>query len=71
MKISPLIAVASAIAFCTLAHSIATAQPPSVAVEGCSVFDPDLEKMLDDQTIVIRGDRIAAVTQAYRGSGPA
>jgi hypothetical protein len=70
MKISPLIAVASALLFCSLAQSIATGQAPSVAVEGCSVFDPELGKMLDDQTIVIRGDRIVAVARSGTAGAP-
>ena len=32
-----------------------------LAIVGCSVFDPVTEAMLPDRTIVVRGDRIAAV----------
>jgi imidazolonepropionase-like amidohydrolase len=40
-------------------------QPPSsVVIEGVAVFEPDSGKMLDGRTIVVRGERIVAVTSA-------
>lgn len=44
----------------------ANADPPvsSVVIEGVAVFDPETGKMLDDRTIVIRGERIVAVAPA-------
>ena len=44
----------------------ARADPPasSVVIEGVAVFDPETGKMLDGQTIVVRGERIVAVTSA-------
>lgn len=37
------------------------ADPPAVVIENCSLFDPESGKMLADQTIVVRGERIAQV----------
>jgi Amidohydrolase family len=39
----------------------ARAEEPTLVIEGCAVFDPRTEAMLPARTIVIRGDRIAAV----------
>ncbi len=49
---------------CTLAVSVARGEPsgPSVVIEGVAVFDPASETMLEGRTIVVRGERIAAVT---------
>jgi len=35
--------------------------PPPAVFEGCAVFDSQVGRMLTDRTIVVRGDRIAAV----------
>ena len=45
--------------------NIASAAESSIVIERCSVFDPASGQMLPEQTIVIRGIRIASVT----GSG--
>lgn len=40
-------------------------QPPSsVVIEGVAVFDSESGKLLDDRTIVVRGERIVAVASA-------
>ncbi len=46
-----------------LSAAVAFAAEPQlpVVIEGCSVFDPESGKMLDNRTIVVRGDRIVAV----------
>lgn len=50
---------------CVVSASLTVADEPKVIViEGCSVFDPQSQKMLADRTIVIRGDRIVAVTSS-------
>jgi Amidohydrolase family len=38
------------------------ADESSLLIEGCSVFDSESGKMLPERTIVVRGDRIVAVT---------
>jgi hypothetical protein len=38
----------------------------SLVIERCGVFDPDSGTMLPEQTIVVRGDRIAAVSAAEK-----
>ena len=43
------------------AVTFADEPPTSVVIESCSVFDPVSGKMLDERTIVVRGERIAAV----------
>lgn len=49
----------------TTPATIRAAEMPSVVViEGCSVFDPESSTMLAPRTIVIRGDKIEAVTAA-------
>ncbi len=40
----------------------AQGQSTSVVIEGCSVFDPEQGKMLEDRVIVVRGERIVSVT---------
>jgi imidazolonepropionase-like amidohydrolase len=42
--------------------AVASDAPSFVVIEGCSVFDPESGKMLDGRTIVVRGERIVAVT---------
>lgn len=58
-------AVASLAVACSvlvIASSTLAAEPPaSVVIEHCSVFDPELGKMLPERTIVVTGDRIAQV----------
>jgi hypothetical protein len=43
------------------ARPITAANESSLVIEGCSVFDPEAGAMLDGRTIVVRGERIAAV----------
>jgi hypothetical protein len=43
------------------AQQSAGGQSTSVVIEGCSVFDPEQGKMLEDRVIVVRGARIVAV----------
>jgi imidazolonepropionase-like amidohydrolase len=38
------------------------AAPPTLLIEGCSVFDPTSGEMLPKRTILVRGDRIVSVT---------
>jgi hypothetical protein len=57
------ILVAVALAF-SARLAMATAAEPAVAIEHCSVFDSTSGKVRADQTIVIRGERIVAVTDA-------
>jgi Amidohydrolase family len=61
MKISKPFAVAFGIALFAVTQSVTSGQTLPVVIEGCSVFDPEQERMLDDRTIVIRRDRIVAV----------
>src|SRR5262249_36607415 len=56
-------ALALSVAACLgLCVRTACADESSSLIEGCAVFDPASGKMLPERTIVIRGDRIAAVT---------
>jgi hypothetical protein len=48
-------------ALLALAPQAAPGQSSGVVIEGCSVFDPESGAMLGGRTIVIRGERIAAV----------
>ena len=39
-------------------------EPKTIAIEGCSVFDPESGKMLPERTIIVRGERIVSVTSS-------
>ena len=39
----------------------AYASEPNLAIERCSIFDPITKTMIDDQTVVIAGERIIRV----------
>jgi cytosine/adenosine deaminase-related metal-dependent hydrolase len=63
--------IACWMAFFTLIETAALGQATPVVVEGCSVFDPESLKLLEDRTIIIRGDRIVAVTAKEKAEIPA
>jgi hypothetical protein len=43
---------------------LAAAQERVVVIEGCSVFDPEAERMIANRTIVMRGERITDVVDS-------
>ena len=54
-----------------LTQPAALGQASSVVIEGCSVFDSESLKLLENRTIVIRGERIVAVTTKEDAEIPA
>jgi hypothetical protein len=50
--------------FCFVVQGSAHAADSAIVIEHCSVFDPVAEKMLPDQTIVVRGAKIERVVPA-------
>ena len=58
-------------AFLVFTQPIALGQPSSVVIEGCSIFDSESLKLLENRTIVIRGEQIAAVTAMENAEIPA
>ena len=48
--------------------SNAKTDPPSLVIEHCSVFDSESGRMIPEQTVVVRGERIVSVSRAEKAT---